>query len=143
MRNDKQQANNIGHLLHRLTMLLGRQSDHLLQHELGIGFAQYKLLATLRSQPELKQKEIANQLGQTEASISRQIKLMFNDGLLQSSQNPSNRREHITTLTTRGQRLCDDANNLINDFFVSMLSQLSALQVQELQRSLEAINKYL
>lgn len=97
-------TNNIGFLLQHIAFSLARQNDAILQDELGIGFSQFKILMVLQWRPNVQQKQIAEQLGQTEASISRQIKLMYDDGLLQSTPRPENRREHVTTLTPRGDR---------------------------------------
>jgi len=136
-------TDNVSYLIQKIAMLLSRQNDFILTQNLGIGFSQFKLLMILRWQPNIKQKQIAQQLGQTEASISRQIKLMFNDGLLQSTLNPSNRREHITTLTTRGQRICDESIELMKTSYQPMISQLSKHQEVDLLKSLTVLNEYL
>lgn len=136
-------TDNIGYLIQKIATLLARQNDNILQQNLGIGFSQFKLLMILRWQPGIKQKNLAEQLGQTEASISRQVKLMYESGLLQSTPNPSNKREHITTLTVRGQRVGDDSIELLKDSYEPMLSQLSSTQKMELLNSLTAIGDYL
>lgn len=75
---------------------------------------------TLQWNPSVQQKHIAESLGQTEASISRQIKLMHEAGQLQSTVSPRNKREHITTLTRKGQRLADEALNVLNQYHAPM-----------------------
>src|SRR5579863_5003598 len=95
-------TNKIGYLLQHVSFVLARQADQALQERLGIGFSQYKILMTLQFNPHVQQKQIAESLGQTEASISRQIKLLHDKGLLSTRINPSNRREHITTPTPKG-----------------------------------------
>ena len=77
-------TNTIGYLLQHVSSLLAKQSDQVLQEQLGIGLAQFKILRTLQTEPRTPQREIAFNLGQTEASISRQVKLMIADGLLQN-----------------------------------------------------------
>jgi DNA-binding MarR family transcriptional regulator len=113
-------TNNIGYLLQHTASTLARQSDQVLQERLGIGFSQFKILMTLQWNPSVQQKHIAESLGQTEASISRQIKLMHEAGLLQSKISPRNKREHITTLTHKGQRLADEALNVLNGYHAPM-----------------------
>lgn len=98
-------ANDLGRQLQHVAALLAKQADQVLQEQLGIGYAQLKLLLSLQSQPYLKQKDIAADLGQTEASISRQVKLMIDQGLLHVTINPRNRREHLTQVTTKGLKL--------------------------------------
>ena len=97
-------TNNIGYLLQHTASTLARQSDQVLQERLGVGFSQFKILMTLQWNPGVQQKHIAESLGQTEASISRQIKLMHEAGLLQSKVSERNKREHITTLTRKGEK---------------------------------------
>jgi DNA-binding MarR family transcriptional regulator len=64
-------TNNIGYLMQRLSFLLARQSDQVLQEQLGIGFSQFKILMALGWDPSCQQRHIADKLGQTEASVAR------------------------------------------------------------------------
>jgi len=113
-------SNNIGYLLQHTAGTLARQSDQILLERLGVGMSQFKILMVLQSTPGVQQKHIAENLGQTEASISRQIKLMHQEGLLQTRINQANRREHITTLTPKGDRLTEEAMNILNQYHVPM-----------------------
>ncbi len=125
--------NDIGYLLHHLSFVLDRQSDVVLQERLGIGFSQFKIMTVLKWRPGTRQKEIAERLGQTEASISRQIKLMSEQGLLQTRLNPANRREHITVLTLRGEKLTDEAMRILNSYHQPVFGRLSSKQTAQLQ----------
>lgn len=125
-------TNDIGFLLLHLAFTMARQNDQILQERLGIGFSQFKILMVLQMNPYIQQKDIAEALGQTEASISRQIKLMHDRGLLQSTVSPENRRRHITTPTAKGSRLNDEAMNILNDYHAPMFENLSAKQQQQL-----------
>jgi DNA-binding MarR family transcriptional regulator len=101
-------SDNLGYMLQHTATSLSRQADQVLQERLGIGLSQFKIMMVLQWNPSVKQRDIANNLGQTEASISRQIKLMHDEGLLQTTVRPSNRREHITSLTRKGEKLADE-----------------------------------
>ena len=90
-------------------------------------FSQYKILMIIKWTPSLQQNQIAKQLGVTEASISRQIKLMFDDGLIQSIPDESDRRKHVITLTKRGERVSEQA--------VEFLKQQNQLMTNSLSRS--------
>lgn len=136
-------TNNIGFLLQKIALALSRQNDEILQKELGIGFSQFKILMALQWKPNVQQKQIAQHLGQTEASVSRQIKLMYEDGLLQATQHPHDRREHVTTLTARGQRVCDDALVVLNESYAPMFRQLSKSDHDALLHSLTVMHEYL
>ena len=121
-------TNNIGFLLLHLAFTMARQNDQILQERLGIGFSQFKILMVLQMNPHIQQKDIAEALGQTEASISRQIKLMIDKGLLQSSVSPQNRREHITTTTAKGSRLAEESMRVLNNYHSPMYERLSEKQ---------------
>ena len=131
---------NTGYLLNHLAFVLGRQSDQVLRERLGLGFSQYKILMTLEHHPHIQQKTIADKLGQTEASISRQIKLLFEDGLLTSAKRAENRREHITTLTPKGERYTIEAKEILQNYHAPMFSHLTAKQQDALTEALQILH---
>ncbi len=126
------QTNNVGYLLNHMASVLGRQSDQVLQERLGIGFSQFKIMMVLKWNPSIRQKQIATQLAQTEASISRQIKLLHEQGVLATQINPKNRREHITTLTHRGERFTNEALKVLNNYHAPIFAELSEKDQQKI-----------
>ena len=133
---------NIGFLVQHLASSLAHNNDQVLQEQLGIGFSQFKLLMVLHWKPNVQQKKIAGALGQTEASISRQIKLLHDKGLLQTTVSPANRREHITTLTAKGLRYTEEAQRILNDYYQPMFEQLSAKEQQQLSEGLTKMHDF-
>lgn len=131
---------NLGFTLHHLAFVFSRQSDQILQEQLGLGFSQYKLLMILHKHPHIQQKTIAEKLGQTEASISRQIKLMIHDGLLTTTKRAENRREHITTLTPNGERLTEQAVEILTRYHEPIFNRLSPQQREALIDALEILH---
>jgi DNA-binding MarR family transcriptional regulator len=129
-------TNNIGYLLHHLSFVLDRQSDQVLQEQLGIGFSQFKILMCSRWNPSVQQRQIALNLGQTEASVSRQIKLLKDRGLLTMQRNPKNKREHITTLTTRGERLTEAAREALNKYHAPIFASLNEKRREDILNEL-------
>jgi DNA-binding MarR family transcriptional regulator len=113
-----------------------RQSDQVLQERLGIGMSQYKLLMMLENTPNVQQRKLAECLGQTEASISRQTKLLCEKGLLAIRVNPKSRREHITVLTPKGLKVTEAAADVLSAYHTPMLDLLSAKQQQQLMEIL-------
>ena len=129
-------TNNIGYLLQHISTVLAKQSDQVLSERLGIGFSQYKILMVLQVNPKTRQRHIAERLGQTEASISRQVGLMHDKNLLQTAINPNNRREHITTPTSKGLRLVEEAQNMLNGYHGPMFEKLNSKEREQLLQSL-------
>lgn len=137
-----QPSNKVGFLMMHLSFLLMRQNDQVLQERLGIGFSQFKILKVLEVQPHIQQKQIAVALGQTEASISRQIKLLHDKGLLRSAVRSDNRRQHITTLTPQGVQMAADAIKVLTEYHTPLFSQLTAAQTQQLLDILVTMHSY-
>lgn len=135
-------SNNIGYLLQHLSTTLARQSDLVLQEKLEIGLSQFKILMALQWSSATQQKQIADALGQTEASISRQIKLMHDLGLLETQVSSDNRREHITTPTKKGIRLTEKAWDVLNNYHAPMFELLSSKQRQQLLEALQIMHGY-
>lgn len=135
-------TNNIGYLIQRLAFCLGRHSDQVLQEQLGIGMSQFKILMVLGWKSNIQQRQIADNLGQTEASISRQIKLLKERGLLMTEISPQNRREHITRPTVKGQRLCEKAVEVLNAYHAPMFARLNDKQQTQLLESLTIMYDY-
>jgi DNA-binding MarR family transcriptional regulator len=135
-------TNNIGYLVQRLAFCLSRQSDQVLQEQLGIGMSQFKILMVLGWHSNLQQRQIAENLGQTEASISRQIKLLKEKGLLVTEISPQNRREHITHPTAKGQRVCEKAIEVLNAYHAPMFARLGDKQQSQLLESLTTLYDY-
>jgi DNA-binding MarR family transcriptional regulator len=133
--------NNLGYRLHHLASVLDRQSDILLQERLDIGFSQFKILMALKWGQSVQQKQIAEKLGQTEASVSRQIKMLHEAGLLHSKPSPENRREHSTSLTIKGERLVDKALQALNDYHAPVFARLSPKEQENLQSMLDVMHK--
>lgn len=130
----------LGYLLHHLSFVIDQQSDKILHEHLGLGFSQFKILVALKWREGIQQKQIASYLGQTEASISRQIVFMKDQGWIESRVNPKNRREHITSLTLKGQRLAEKATVTLNNYHAPLFARLSEKQQLQLAEILSIMH---
>lgn len=129
----------IGYLLHELAHLLDAESDQVLSQRLGIRFAQFKILIVLEERDEITQKVIARSLNQTEASISRQIKILRSMDLIQSRISPANRRQHIISITGNGLRMVEKAASTLNAHHSPMFEKLSEHQQIQITEALQLI----
>lgn len=135
------QANTFGYLLHHASTILARQYDAALQKQLGIGMAQFKILMILRRLPSPQQSKLAECLGQTEASISRQIKLLAKDGLLEVTVSPENRRQHLAHVTPKGATLTAKALEVMREYSQPVFAALSDEQQTQLQTCLQILHQ--
>jgi DNA-binding MarR family transcriptional regulator len=134
-------SGSFGDLLQHVAAVAARRVDQVLQERLGVGLAQFRLLKVLEQHPEgLKQCKIAQSLGQTEASISRQIKLLMQKGMLAAQISPANRRQHIAILTPKGTQLTCAAQEILQSYYVSLLAGLSEKQRRQVIEAFDQIH---
>lgn len=130
---------NPGFLLHKIGAMLERSTDLILEKEFSIGYSQFKILYTLQHHPIAHQKEIAHFLGQTEASISRQIKLLKADDLISIDIGNDDKKKHVISATTKGKRVAYEAFMLLNKKYEPLLYDLSVEEQQLLAGMLHTI----
>lgn len=133
---------NLGYLIHHLAFALDRQSDQVLQERLGIGFSQFKILMAAKWKGSVQQKRIAKYLSQTEASVSRQVKILQEKGFVESKPNPKSRREKITVLTLKGERILERAMLVLNEHHSPMMEQLSPKQQIQFIDSIKILRNF-
>lgn len=133
-------TNNLSYLLEHLSAVLGKQTDQVLQEQLGIGVSQYRILMVLEQNPRVQQKVIADSLGQTEASISRQLKLLQTKGLVGLWIDPNNRRKHVVMPTQMGLQITDAATAIICRSFGPDFSSLGEDQLMQLISGLQRLH---
>jgi len=136
-----QPTNDIGYLLHHVASVMHRQSDQILQERLGIGLSQYKILMMLQWSPDTSQRQLADGLGQTEASISRQVKLLLERGMLASQIDCKERRKHITRPTAKGIKIVIAAREILDEYNNSMLETFSDKERDQFMGMLRRIHE--
>lgn len=134
---------NPGFLLHKIGAMMEHVSDKVLFEEFGIGFSQFKILYALEHHEGIQQKEIASFLGQTEASISRQIKLLVGSKLVSVKKGDDDKKKHLISLTPRGRQIASDAFTLLNIHYTPVLSILSPAEQIDLAKKLVKVHKAL
>jgi DNA-binding MarR family transcriptional regulator len=138
-----QHANSISFLIQNIATLLLRQSDQVLQEQLGIGMSQFRILKIVQANPRMLQRHIADALGQTEASISRQVRVLHDKQLLKTVINPRNRREHITSLTPRGFQITEAALEVLQNAQAPLVDGFSEKQQLELMHTLDTLKHHI
>ncbi len=131
-------TNQLTYLIQHLSTVMSKQTEQLLQDQLGIGLSQYRILTALEWNPRVQQKNVADNLGQTEASISRQIQLLLGKGLVTVKADPDNRRKHIIMPTALGMQLTEAANAVIRR---NLGPEYKALGDEDLQQLIAGLQK--
>jgi DNA-binding MarR family transcriptional regulator len=130
-------------LLEHVTGLFERQSDQVLLEQFGIGVAQIRVLHIVAERPGIKQSAIARSLGQTEASISRQIKLLQEKDLLESRPSSTSGRERTISLLPLGDSMVEAANEALRSYHDRTLTLLTDKQQEQLRGALELLHQKL
>lgn len=133
-------TNNLTYLIEHLSAVLGKQSEQVLQEQLGIGLSQFKILMVLEWNPRVSQRSVADALGQTEASISRQIKVLTTKGLLVSKRDPNSRRRRIIAPTPLGMQVTEAATGMLRRNFGKEFSGLGDDQLMGLIAGLQKLH---
>lgn len=128
------------YLLQHTATIAIRQADQILQERLGIGMSQLRILSMLQHEPGVQQRKLADRLGQTEASISRQIKIMSEKGFLAVTTNPKSKREHITVPTPKGLKITEAAKDVLAAYHKPMTDLISDKQRAQLVEALAAFH---
>lgn len=100
MKND--QKNSFSPLLH-LTYVLQQLSDENLLKATGVGLSQTRIMSVLHSSIPHSQRAVASLLQQTEANVSRQLKVMQRQGLVSVVKNKKDARQRDVKLTRKGE----------------------------------------
>lgn len=101
--------------------------------------SQYKILLLLLDRPNIQQRALADSLGQTEASVSRQIKLLTEKNMLAVEINPKNRREHLTMPTAKGVKVTQAAQEILQEYHGPAFDQFNDKEKQLLTEMLHKI----
>lgn len=130
-------------LLHAVASQLDKQSDQALMEQLGLGFSQFKIMQVMEGSTGVTQRYVAEQLGQTEASVSRQVKQLHQRGLTEVVVRPENKREHRVWLTRRGLRLYREATLAVARVYQPVLGSMDERARRQLYDTLRLMRHHL
>jgi DNA-binding MarR family transcriptional regulator len=123
--------------IQKLAFLLEKRADEALKNQLDIGFAQYKVLEAINQNMLARQNMIADMLDQTEASISRQIKILQKKGLISVADVMGNKRARELSLTRVGEEIVRTAEDVLDITQALVMGGLSYQEQRLLQELFE------
>lgn len=135
--------NDIGSLLHKVAKALDGISDQVLLERLGIGLSQFRILLYLLDEDGASQHVIAVNLGQSDPSISRQIKLLGEKGLIKIRRSPNNSRDRLVLLTHKGANTAEKSVNILNEYHSPMFNMFSQKEQEQLLNTLRAMKEFI
>lgn len=115
------------HSIHHANFLIQRHLEQRLAESGRITFAQFLVLMPVHCKERASQTDIAEATSLTEATVSRHVSALAEEGLLTRTEDPTNRRKHVLALTAKGARELDRAYELLDlalqDLFTRSLSE--------------------
>ena len=137
------EIDDIGSLLHQASASLDRHSDEVLHERLGIGLSQFRILLSLLRDDGQSQVLIAENLDQTEASISRQIGLLKTKKLIDVRPNPVSKREKLIFITGKGLMLGESGLSILNSYHSPLFRDITDHDQAALKTILKTIQRHL
>jgi DNA-binding MarR family transcriptional regulator len=125
--------------IQKLAFLLEKKADESLKSQLDIGFAQYKVLEAINQNMLARQNMVAEMLDQTEASISRQIKILQKKGLIIAADVMGNKRARELSLTRVGEEIVRSAEEVIEIAQAPIMGGLSYQEQRLMQELFERL----
>ena len=100
-----------------------RRLDRSLGAITGISFSEYRILHSLRAQPEgaASRVDLSESVGLTPSAVTRALKPLEARGFVQTRKNTRDARQALATLTAAGFELVDDAVGVVNDHAPELL----------------------
>jgi DNA-binding MarR family transcriptional regulator len=91
--------------LHKLTARLDRAADAILRVEVGVSYSRFLALYMVGSDGADTQRALADRLGVSEPSVSRMVRVLADDGWLQTLPDPAGGNRNRLRLTASGEQL--------------------------------------
>lgn len=125
----------------RLASLMERSGEATFREHLGISLAQFLVLSVIDAYPgSLNQQAIADRLGLTKGTVSRQIEAAVAAGLMTVEVSARSRRDHSVRLTPRGTRLVRRGDRVVERQRRADMPALDPADMATTLRVLAALN---
>jgi DNA-binding MarR family transcriptional regulator len=125
--------------LHKAVFIIDKIAEHTLQEKTSMGFSQFLIMIGIRRNQDVSQLGIAKFLGLTPAAVSRQIECMQKKGLVQREEKKENRREHVLSLTKKGNAQFKRASVALKGRFRRIYSSMGQGEIDALEKGLEKL----
>lgn len=111
----------------------------LFKRRANLTFSQRHILYHIDNHPGLSIQELARLLQVDQSTMSRNIKKLAQDGLVEIFQDELDKRRKSVALTTQGQTLLGEATASINQTIARVLDNLES---EEIQTIIDSVSKY-
>ncbi len=125
------------YLIRRTAALMDRAGDDMFRSELGISLAQFLVLSVVDAHPgQLNQQAVADRLGLTKGTISRQIENAVTAGLMTVAVSAHSRRENTVALTQEGTEMVRRGDQIFQAYRDELATDVSERDLKAIIRTL-------
>ena len=104
---------------------------------------QFATLMTLRLEKQATLSEIGQRLQISKQQMTNICDKLLHAGLITKRQDHKDRRRMLISMTSAGEKILDDQNELVRQRFLSSLRGLSEEERTELRHSITNLNHYI
>ncbi len=104
---------------------------------------QFATLMTLRLEKQATLSEIGQRLQISKQQMTNICDKLLHAGLITKRQDSEDRRRMLISMTSAGEKILDDQNELVRQRFLSSLRRLSEEERTELHHSITNLNHYI
>jgi MarR family transcriptional regulator for hemolysin len=122
----------IGLLLARVSRSVSRAFDDALE-EAGGSLPMWLVLVNLKANPRASQRELAEAIGLTQATLTHHLNAMDAGGLVTRRRDPSNRRVHVLEMTDEGEHAFARLRGAALDFDRRLRRGISGDEIRQLK----------
>jgi MarR family 2-MHQ and catechol resistance regulon transcriptional repressor len=115
----------------------GYSSAHI--RGLGLLPVQFDVIATLANQPPMSFKQLGEKTLISKSSLTGVVERMAQKGLIATLENPEDARSHLLKLTTKGQKIFEQAFPDHLKHLEKAFEKLSKKQMKEIEISLKTL----
>jgi DNA-binding MarR family transcriptional regulator len=132
------------YLVRRVATLMDRAGETLFGSELGISLPQYLVLSVVDAHPgQMNQQAVAERLGLSKGTISRQVESAVTAGLMSVEVSQHSRREKTVTLTDVGEKVVRRGDELFKQSRKAILAAIDPDDIAVVNRTLAILNQQL
>jgi DNA-binding MarR family transcriptional regulator len=115
----------------------GYSSAHI--RGLGLLPVQFDVIATLANQPPMTYKQLGEKTLISKSSLTGVVERMVQKGFIATLENPDDARSHLLKLTTKGQKIFEQAFPVHLKHLELAFQKLSKSQMKEIEDSLKTL----
>ncbi len=127
-------------LIRKSSSLMERGGEAVFREGLGVSLSQFLVLSVIDARPgAFNQQSVADYLGLTKGTVSRQIESAEKAGLVTTGVSPNSRREKIMALTEKGTALVRRGDELLAD---TQFASFGSLDPDDFRASLRVLSAF-